>query len=174
LEDAVAGGAKPSFLSFPDWGGSEPLGWLAPWTPSPFEKDGVIFGSAEHHLMYSKAILFGDQEVALKILRARLPYQAREWGRRVRGFSEATWAEHRERIIFETNQAKFVGLPALGDYLVSTWPQVLVQASALDAVWSSGLDLEDRSLPHPAHWPGLNLVGFSLMRVRENLRCPSR
>jgi predicted NAD-dependent protein-ADP-ribosyltransferase YbiA (DUF1768 family) len=46
---------------------------------------------------------------------------------------------------------------------------VRVQASALDTVWGSGLDLDDPFLPRPAEWPGRNLVGFSLMKVREDL-----
>jgi len=166
LAAAVACGARPSFLCFPDWGGEAPLGWLAPWTPTPFVTDAGSFGSAEHHLMHGKAVLFGDGETAARILRATSPAQARELGRRVRGFREATWIAERVRIIDSANRAKFQALPELRAYLLSTWPKVLVQSSALDVVWGSGLDLDDHCLPKPKEWPGENLVGFSLMRVR--------
>jgi ribA/ribD-fused uncharacterized protein len=170
LAVAMRGGARPTFLMYPDWGGAPPLGWLAPWTPTPFVTEVGRFGSAEHHFMHGKALLFGDDASAGKILRTPSPGQARELGRCVRGFREDVWIAERRRLMDEANLAKFRVLPALGDYLRSTWPAVLVQASALDTVWGSGLDLEDPFLRSPWQWPGQNLVGFSLMKVREALR----
>jgi hypothetical protein len=49
LARAVADGARPSFLCFPDWGGAPPAGWLAAWTPTPFATSAGRFGSAEQH-----------------------------------------------------------------------------------------------------------------------------
>jgi ribA/ribD-fused uncharacterized protein len=170
LAEAVAEGATPSYLCFPDWGGAAPLGWLAPWTPTPFVTADGSFGSAEHHLMRGKALLFDDGETAARILRAKSPAQARELGRRVRGFHEATWIAERQRIMDGANRAKFHALPDVRAYLLSTWPNVLVQASALDTTWGAGLDLDDHCLPKPGQWPGENLVGFSLMRVRGEFR----
>lgn len=169
LADAVRRGHHPTFLVFPDWGGVPPLGWLSPWIPTPFVDRGLTFISAEHRMMHGKAELFGDRETAEKILRARLPMQARDLGRQVQGFTEATWQEQREAVIFEANLAKFSALPDLKSFLLSTGSAVLVQASPLDKVWGSGLDLADPMLPDPKRWPGMNLVGFSLMRVRERL-----
>jgi ribA/ribD-fused uncharacterized protein len=119
--------------------------------------------------MYGKAMLFGDDEAAARILRAKLPGQAREIGRRVKGFREDTWADRRRAILDEANLAKFKALPELHAYLLSTAPSVLVLASAIDTVWASGLDLEDPFLAQPDRWPGMNLVGFSLMDVRAQL-----
>jgi ribA/ribD-fused uncharacterized protein len=170
LAEAVRRGSQPDYLVFADWGGDPPLGWLAPWTPTPFETASGFFPSGEHYFMRAKALLFGDRAVADKILRAKSPGQARELGRRVSGFDEDVWAAARGRVMDETNHAKFSSLPELGTYLLSTWPAVLVQASALDLVWGSGLDLGDPFLRRPERWPGQNLVGFSLMRVREGLR----
>jgi ribA/ribD-fused uncharacterized protein len=174
LARAIHGGAQPSFLMFPDWGGAPPLGWLAPWMPTPFETSAGRFGSAEHHFMHGKALLFGDEVIAGKIVRAVSPGQARELGRRVLGFQESIWIAERKRLMDEANRAKFCALPELSSYLRSTWPAVLVQASALDTVWGSGLDLEDPFLRSPRQWPGQNLVGFSLMKVREELQAHAR
>jgi ribA/ribD-fused uncharacterized protein len=170
LAAAVASGASPSYLCFPDWGGEAPLGWLAPWTPTTFVTADGTFGSAEHYLMHGKALLFGDGETAARILRATSPAQARELGRRVRGFREETWIAERVRIMDGANRAKFHALPDLRAYLLSTWPKVLVQSSALDTTWGSGLDMDDHCLRKPNQWPGENLVGFSLMRVRGEFR----
>jgi ribA/ribD-fused uncharacterized protein len=173
LDEAIRAGARPTYLMFPDWGGAPPAGWLAPWTPTPFVTSLGRFGSAEHHFMHGKALLFGDEASAGKIVRAVSPGQARELGRRVRGFQENTWIAERKRLMDEANLAKFRALSELLSYLLSTWPAVLVQASALDTVWGSGLDLEDPFLRSPGQWPGQNLVGFSLMKVREELRASS-
>jgi len=170
LAAAVRAGARPSYLAFPDWGGAPPLGWLAPWTPTPFETEAGRFPSGEHHFMRAKALLFGDHAVAERILRARSPGQARELGRRVAGFQDELWESERARLMDDTNRAKFAALPELAAYLLSTWPAVLVQASALDVVWGAGLDLADVLMPRPERWPGQNLVGFSLMKAREELR----
>src|SRR5450631_1747592 len=107
LASAVADGARPSFSCFPDWGGAPPAGWLAPWTPTPFVTSLGRFGSAEHHFMHGKALLFGDEARAGKIVRAVSPGQARELGRRVRGFQENTWIAERKRLMDEANHAKF-------------------------------------------------------------------
>jgi hypothetical protein len=170
LADAVRRGDRPRYLCFPDWGGMPPAGWLAPWTPTPFATPVGRFGSGEHHFMHGKALLFGDQAVADKILRATSAGQARELGRRVKGFDQGVWSAQGSRLMDEANRAKFSALPELRTYLVETWPAVLVQTGALDLVWSSGLDLGDPFLDRPDRWPGLNRVGFSLMKVREALR----
>jgi hypothetical protein len=170
LADEFCAGARPSYLCFPDWGGAPPLGWLAPWTPTFFKTSVGIFNSAEQHFMHAKALLFGDHAIAERILRVSSPGQARELGRRVRGFREDVWVAERRQLMEEANLAKFSALPELSGYLLSTWPAVLVQTSAIDTVWGSGLDLGDPFVPRPDRWPGQNLVGFALMRVREELR----
>jgi hypothetical protein len=91
LAEAVRSGAQPQYLVLPDWAGAPPLGWVAPWTPTPFATAGGLFRSGGHHFMRGKALLFGDQAIADGILRATSAGQARELGRRVRGFREEVW-----------------------------------------------------------------------------------
>jgi len=167
---AVQEGFQAQYQVFPDWGGAPPEGWLAPFAPTPFKDQGVTFMSAEHWMMHAKARLFGDGDIAEKILRARTPMQAQALGRRARGFSESVWKEHREAVMFNANLAKFSTIVSLRDYLVLSWPKILVLASPNDIVWGSGLDLADPMLGSPRRWPGLNLGGFSLMRVCQHLR----
>jgi ribA/ribD-fused uncharacterized protein len=167
---AVQSGFQAAYQVFPDWGGAPPEGWLAPFAPTPFRDHCVSYMSAEHWMMHAKAKLFGDEDIAEKILRARTPMQAQELGRRAQGFSESVWIVQRETVMFNANLAKFSTLAALRDYLLLSWPKILVLASPNDIVWGSGLDLADPMLSSPSRWPGLNLGGFSLMRVCEHLR----
>lgn len=46
------------------------------WHPSKFEVNGIVFSSAEQYMMYHKALLFRDKNVANKILSLNESYQA--------------------------------------------------------------------------------------------------
>jgi ribA/ribD-fused uncharacterized protein len=46
---------------------------------------------------------------------------------------------------------------------------VLVEASPVDPVWGIGLSRDDPAAAEPSRWRGLNLLGFALMRVRDEL-----
>jgi ribA/ribD-fused uncharacterized protein len=73
-------------------------------------------------------------------------------------------------VIREGNYQKFRQHPDLKAFLLGTGDKVLVEASPFDPVWGIGLDERDRASGDPKEWPGLNLLGFILMQVREELR----
>ncbi len=54
------------------------------------------------------------------------------------------------------------------NFLLSTGEQVLVEASPVDQIWGVGLDAHSPDI-NPAQWRGLNLLGFALMEVRQQL-----
>jgi len=131
--------------------------------------DGVRFATAEHYMMWRKARLFGDEEVAAQVLTARHPKQAKDFGRRVRGFEEEAWVAHRSEIVVDGNAAKFAQHPELGRYLAGTGERVLVEASPVDRVWGIGLAVDDPRAEKPRAWRGRNLLGFALADVRAQL-----
>lgn len=120
-------------------------------------------------MMTRKARLFGDENTARAILAATTPNEAKSLGRKVIGFSEQTWIGHREEIVFTGNLAKFGQRPDLKKFLVSTGAAVLVEASPVDDIWGIGLAQDDPLATSPASWPGLNLLGFALMKTRAHL-----
>src|SRR3954454_16885824 len=103
-------GRRLKYLFF--WGhrpqrdGSIGKGCLSQWWPSAFTVDGVRFTTAEHYMMWRKALLFGDEEAARRIVAASHPRQAKMLGRRVRGFDEQTWVAERAGIVAEASFAK--------------------------------------------------------------------
>ncbi len=145
------------------------VGCLSQWWPSPFVVGDVRFATAEHYMMWRKAMLFGDEEVASQVLAARHPKQAKDLGRRVRHFDEAAWVAHRREIVVAGNVAKFGQHPDIGRYLTGTGARVLVEASPLDRVWGIGLAADDPAIEKPRGWRGLNLLGFALADVRAQL-----
>jgi ribA/ribD-fused uncharacterized protein len=164
---------RVKFLFFwghqPERDGRVGAGCLSQWWPAPFTVDGRRFATAEHYMMWRKALLFGDEETARLIVAASHPRQAKMLGRRVRGFDEQTWVDERRAIVREASLAKFGQRAELRDFLLGTGERILVEASPTDRIWGIGLAATDERTADPAQWRGLNLLGFALMRAREHL-----
>ena len=127
VEELVAlceAGGLPRYVNF--WGHQpQPDGTLGPsclsqWWPAGFAADGQVFASAEHYMMWRKAQLFGDHDVAAEVLKATSPARAKELGRQVSGFDSEMWTRHRWEIVVSGSLAKFTSDPALTAYLVGT------------------------------------------------------
>jgi ribA/ribD-fused uncharacterized protein len=169
----VRAGAGVRYLFF--WGhrprpdGQVGASCLSQWWPSPFEVDGVTYGTAEHWMMAEKARLFGDAEAERLVLAAEHPAQAKKAGRLVRGFAEDIWERERFRIVVEGSVHKFAAHADLRAFLLNTGTRVLVEASPVDRVWGIGLSADDAAARDPERWRGPNLLGFALMEARERL-----
>ncbi|MFC8382819.1 NADAR family protein [Nocardia sp. NPDC057272] len=170
---AIEQGASPKYLAF--WGhsprrdGTIGSSSLSQWWPATFVVDGVEFASAEHYMMWRKAMLFEDAATAAKILEVGHPSQAKKLGRQIRDFDEDIWERARFDIVVAGSVAKFGQDDALREYLVGTGARVLVEASPVDRIWGIGMAADDAGALDPARWKGLNLLGFALMRARDEL-----
>ena len=173
LRARVAAGERFRSLSF--WGhrpradGVVSKACFSQWFAAPFAVDGIRYATAEHWMMAGKARLFGDDAALARVLANDDPVAAKQAGREVRGYDEARWREHRFDLVVAGNLAKFSQHPALAAFLLGTGDQLLVEASPVDAIWGIGLAADDPRAHDPAQWPGLNLLGFALMQVRERL-----
>jgi ribA/ribD-fused uncharacterized protein len=174
LRARVRAGERFEYLFF--WGhtpradGSLGKECFSQWYPAPFEAGGLHYASAEHHMMWEKARLFGDAEAEARILVAGSPADAKKIGREVRGYDEARWAGRRSEAVVLGNVAKFGQHPALCDFLLATGARVLVEASPRDRIWGIGLGADRGEAVGPEGWRGLNLLGFALMEARARLR----
>ncbi|WP_428241710.1 NADAR family protein [Gynuella sp.] len=175
LIDYVNHGDKVKYVFF--WGHQKPSSGVSKtcfsqWYESAFEVDGMRYPTAEHFMMAGKARLFGDHAAAQRILDSDNPGEVKRIGRSIQGFDEQRWVEHRFNIVVEGNLAKFRQNKALGDFLLSTKQRVLVEASPVDRIWGIGLAADHPEAENPNLWKGLNLLGFALMEVRNQLlRC---
>lgn len=178
LLERIQGGSEFDYLLF--WGhraradGQMSASCFSQWFPAPFIVEGDRYLTAEHFMMAGKARLFDDAAALARVLAAADPGAAKAVGRQVRGFDEATWRAHRFDIVVRANRAKFAQHPAMAEYLLRTGDQVLVEASPFDTIWGIGLSAGHDRARDPSQWRGLNLLGFALMRVREELRTSHR
>ena len=140
------------------------------WWPARFTVEREVYASAEHYMMAEKARLFGDDEVRRQVLAATDAGRAKDLGRQIRGFEEATWKRARFDIVTAGNVAKFGQDERLRRYLLATRDEILVETSPTDRVWGIGLGRDDPRAADPRAWHGLNLLGFALVRTRGVLR----
>jgi hypothetical protein len=147
------------------WRPNQPNGQLSQWWTEKFVVDGITFNCAEQYMMHQKALLFGDNETANKILLALTPTTHRNLGRIVKGFDSAVWDLHKRAIVKRGSLAKYSQSEPLKAFLLSTHPHVLVECSAYDRIWGVGsANIRDSST-----WHGQNLLGSILMEVRAEL-----
>jgi len=164
------------------WKPEQEHGWASQWHPEPFkgasnlpgrgEPAEVIFNTAEHWMMYHKAALFEDFEIAKEVLRATNPSAVKVLGRRVRGFDDRKWDEHRCEIVLAGSLAKFRSSALCREKLLGTGDKILVEASPFDRVWGIGFT-RDNAYPNRDKW-GLNLLGNALMEARNIIRNENR
>ncbi|KAG8816202.1 hypothetical protein FRC18_001126 [Serendipita sp. 400] len=169
------------------WKPEQEHGWASQWYESPFfeeahpnskhfhQNDGIIiFPTAEHYMMYHKAVLFRDYPIADEILEtgARDTARVKQLGKQVHGFDEQIWNEKRWEIVKKGNLLKFDQHEELKRKLLETGRDTaLVEASPFDRIWGIGKTKERalQSLNSTNEW-GLNLLGRILEEVRTELR----
>jgi ribA/ribD-fused uncharacterized protein len=140
------------------------------WYPSPFEKDGIVYATAEHWMMARKAFVFNDQETLAKIIAAPKPAIAKALGREVKNFDGDHWSRISYSIVVDGNFMKFSSNNELKRFLLQTNDKLIVEASPADAIWGIGLAQDHKDASNPFRWRGTNLLGYALMEVRDMLR----
>lgn len=142
---------------------------LSQWWPCTFKVGHLSYNSTEQYMMACKARLFNDKKIEEKIMASNSPKKIKELGRRVKGFDEETWNEHKYNFVLRGNYCKFIQNPNLLTYLHSTNKKIIVEASPFDKVWGIGMKETDIGSGTPSNWNGENLLGFALMEVRDNI-----
>ena len=150
------------------WRPFEEHGYLGQWYLSPFTEENVTFQNCETYMMYHKAILFDDPEVAEEIIEsAEDPKAVKALGRKVKGFNQKTWDEKKFEIVVKGNRAKFRQNAALKKSLLETQGREIIEASPMDRIWGIGFS-QANALKNKHRW-GQNLLGKALMQVRDEL-----
>ena len=172
LTDFVKQGNSVKYLFF--WGHrkgqhSVTKSCLSQWYDSAFELEGNHFKTAEHYMMYHKALLFKDYSAAKKVLTSNNPGEAKAIGRQVIGFEQQQWNARCFDIVVSGNIAKFSQHKELKTFLINTGNRIIVEASPVDRIWGIGLAKDDPGCENPYLWKGANLLGFALMEARDQL-----
>lgn len=170
------------------------------WHPSLFTYKDVQFISCEQFMMYSKAKLFGDDEVADKIMHynesllakdfinenieasgiindrknfetwSKIQKKFKDLGKEVKNFNEEKWKEKRVPIITVGNREKYSQNTSLKEQLLATDDKTLVEASPYDRVYGIGLNKNSKEAQDRTQWKGLNLLGEAITNVKTKMQ----
>lgn len=138
------------------------------WHKSKFQVDGLTYNSAEQFMMYGKAKLFGDIEIADKIMISKNVREQKSLGRRVKNFDLETWNKNVLDIVYRGNKAKFEQNTEYLNLLLSTKGTTIVEASPTDNVWGIGLTADDNDANDILKWKGTNWLGIVLTELRQD------
>jgi ribA/ribD-fused uncharacterized protein len=173
IEKIIEGNLEKNYLFF--WGhqpakdGTITKTCFSQWWVAPFAVDGIEYKTAEHWMMAKKALLFNDIEVFNEILQANSPAEVKKLGRKVKHYDDAIWLANRYEIVQQGNYHKFNQNKKLEEFLLQTSNSILVEASPVDPIWGIGMAADNEDILNPEKWKGLNLLGFALMEVRDEL-----
>ena len=145
-------------------------GYLSNWYLSDFVFDGIRFSSMEQYMMYQKAVTFNDNDIADEILKTSDVRKIKEFGRKVKGYNNTIWNGIRQIVIYNGLLEKFSQNEELKKHLLSTENNYLAECAVQDKIWGIGLSMDDKRRFDISQWQGQNLLGFALMRVRNDLR----
>lgn len=109
-----------------------------------------------------------DDVMAAKILRETDPRKVKGLGRAVSNFDADLWNKNARSAVRDGCYLKFSQNKAMGDVLLKTGTQHLVEASPSDRIWGIGFSAAD-ALGNLEKW-GTNWLGEVLMEVRDMLR----
>jgi ribA/ribD-fused uncharacterized protein len=127
----------------------------------PIRSGDYEFFTVESYMMFQKAMLFDDREVAELIATANNPNEAKALGRKVKNFDNGVWEENRTDIVTNGLVLKMKANPFIKDEALNhrALGRRFVEASPYDAIWGVKMKEHDTRIDDPANWRGLNLLG---------------
>lgn len=168
--------------------------------PAKFVYKEFTFISNEQFMMFSKAKNFKDEETANKILALNNTHLAKDFiegkisrldiindkemaeqwnklmmgikklGREVKNYDDEFWSKKRKSVVLFGAREKFKQNDDLKEILMNTGNTTMVEASKFDKIWGIGLSEYDAKKIEPSKWPGLNLLGKVLDKLKEEFR----
>lgn len=127
------------------------------------------FSSAEQFMMYHKALIFLDRDIANRIMSTTDARKIKALGRQVKNYDEDVWKFYRGDIVYQANYLKFTQNQYLMDVLLDTIGTTLVEAAPNDKIWGIGMTENNSDAYIREKWEGQNLLGEMLTLLRIEL-----
>lgn len=163
------------------------------WHNRGFTDKGITFKTAEHYMMFQKAVFFEyknksaeeiltivqnamnkvketgipSRNILVRILEAKTPKEAKARGRDVRFFDKEKWEAIVAKVLFNGNKLKFSQNPDLYQQFMQYKTQRFVEASPFDDIYGIGMRDSHPDASNPACWRGRNILGDVLTALRD-------
>ena len=143
--------------------------WHTQFTWKAFGEEHEFF-CTEQAFMWAKAKYFGDNDSAIKILKANDPMKCKNLGRLVKNYDDAQWKLVRYSFMHDCNYEKYSQDPKLKEKLLDQAfdGKEFVEASPTDLNWGIGFAQVDAP-DDESKWLGQNLLGKVITQVRAEL-----
>ena len=97
----------------------------------------------------------------------KLMMKVKGFGREVSNYNDEVWNNKRVKVVLFGAREKFTQNEDLKQILMATGDTYMVEASPYDKIWGIGLSAGDaRRIPEDK-WPGANLLGVVLNKLKE-------
>ncbi len=151
------------------FGANSPNGHFSNFYPSPMEISGKKYNCSEQYFMKMKQEMFDESNLALatEIMAETNPFNIKRLGRRVKNYNDTVWNANRAKVMEVGLKHKFLSNPILKAKLLASGDKILVEASPYDKIWGIGLNEKQAIQISPDKWPGQNLLGKLLMKIRD-------
>lgn len=161
-------------------GGFQMKGWEFPfynnktnvldYVRTTYKDVPIKFNCCEQWMMANKASLFDDVDTFKLIMAELKPVNQKSLGKKVKNFDPLYWDENKFDIVLEGNCNKFENNLELEVFLKSFHPfTIFAESVGFDKVWGTGLDISHPDALDIYKWPGENLLGKIIMKIREYL-----
>lgn len=144
-------------------------GFLSNDYEAAFSITGISFSSMTQYMFYRKALIFGDEALGRYILSTHETNKLAKIAFRSRWPMNPKWDGQKQIVAYKGLLAKFAQNENLSSLLLDTGNSVIAACLSEDSVWGNGLDVIDKRVSSIDKWPGKNMLGFTLMQVRNAL-----
>ncbi len=144
-------------------------GFMALDWPVQIRLRAMTYHCAKQALAAELAKSFKDNEGFRRVMDAPTPAQVSYTFEDVKESPEA-WAAQTKRHLYDIHLAKFMQYPELQSRLLATGDALLAAYLPRDDLLGIGIAVEDPRAKVPVHWRGQNLLGKTLMELRDLFR----
>lgn len=137
--------------------------------PSKFKINRQVFTSVEHFLAYNRAQISKDPALLQRATNITDPLEAKAILNILKNDHTQEWKDQAPNLALQGLRAKFSQNPCMADYLCSTQPLHLGEASK-NSMWGTGIELDSPDALNQSKWiKSGNLLGKTLMKIRNEI-----
>ena len=129
---------------------------------------GRGYASSEQAYQHTKALFHGAKQLAKDIMHEGNPVGIKDLGRKIH--ESKAWSEQKVDIMYEILTAKAACSVEFRLALKEEDPQVTFVEAVYDSFWGSGLPYLETCSTSAGKWPGANMMGKLLSKIRGNLQ----
>jgi hypothetical protein len=138
------------------------------WWPCTLRIEGVLYHSVGQFVEAEKARIFRDMNSRERILMADSRQEILELGKRIKDFDGGVWSKYRNAVALYGNYHKFTQNEKCKKALLDTRGLIIVY-DCKETEWGIEYDRTDERIQNPENWELDNLLGYSLMTIRDLL-----